>query len=577
MSIEIIAEIANAHQGDFNKAIEIGNKAIVSKADAIKFQIYFADEFLVPYHPRYNHFKKQAFTKKQWKIIFNQFKNKKIKIYCDVFGLKAFNFVKKLKIDGIKIHSSDLNNYHLLKACNEFDKKIFLSCGGSTIKEINYAVNILSKHKPILLHGFQSYPTKVEDSNLARIFLFKKIYGNRCDYGYQDHINGSSIFSTILPAISLSFGIKYLEKHITINRSEKGVDYYSSIEPKQFKNFVTNIRKSEENISKKIFNYSQSENNYRKEVKKFWVANSNLSKNKKITKKDLIMKRLNNANLHPIFIEKIEGKKLNKNIKKNQELNKFYLKNNIYALILVRSQSKRLPNKAYLEINNQPIIEHLIQRVKKIQLVNKIILCTTKDKEDDRLVRIAKKNNIQSFRGDTKNVLKRMLDAIKNKNCDSVLRITGDDILVDPTNADLAITHHLRTNAEYTEHKKMPGGTEVEIFDVDLLKRIHSSIIDPDNTEYLTNFITDNQSQINISSAPLEKKYRNKLNLTIDTKEEFLMVKRFLLQMKKENKFLDYNLKDIISFYRNNKNYRIKPKSKLKLSINTKINLKKFH
>ena len=58
MSIEIIAEIANAHQGDFNKAIEIGNKAIVSKADAIKFQIYFADEFLVPYHPRYNHFKK---------------------------------------------------------------------------------------------------------------------------------------------------------------------------------------------------------------------------------------------------------------------------------------------------------------------------------------------------------------------------------------------------------------------------------------------------------------------------------------------------------------------------------------
>ena len=40
MSIEIIAEIANAHQGDFKKAIVIGNKAIESKADAIKFQIY---------------------------------------------------------------------------------------------------------------------------------------------------------------------------------------------------------------------------------------------------------------------------------------------------------------------------------------------------------------------------------------------------------------------------------------------------------------------------------------------------------------------------------------------------------
>ena len=201
---------------------------------------------------------------------------------------------------------------------------------------------------------------------------------------------------------------------------------------------------------------------------------------------------------------------------------------------MVRSESKRLPNKAYLEINNQPIIEHLIQRVKKIKLVDKIILCTTKNKSDDRLIKIAKKNNILSFRGDNKNVLKRMLDAIKNKNFDLVLRITGDDILVDPTYADLAITHHLQTNAEYTEHKKMPGGTEVEIFDVDLLKRINSSIVDQDNTEYLTNFITDNKSQINVSSAPLDKKFTNNLNLTIDTKEEFLMVKNFLLHMKKE-------------------------------------------
>ena len=129
---------------------------------------------------------------------------------------------------------------------------------------------------------FQSYPTKVEDSNIARILLLKKIYGNRCDYGYQDHINGNNIFSTILPVISISSGIKYLEKHITINRAEKGVDYYSSIEPKQFKNFVSIIRKSENNIFKRSFNYSKSEINYRKEVKNFGLQILTFQKIKKL-------------------------------------------------------------------------------------------------------------------------------------------------------------------------------------------------------------------------------------------------------------------------------------------------------
>ena len=56
MSVEIIAEIANAHQGKHKIAIDIAKKAIEADADAIKFQVYFANEFLVNYHPRYRHF-----------------------------------------------------------------------------------------------------------------------------------------------------------------------------------------------------------------------------------------------------------------------------------------------------------------------------------------------------------------------------------------------------------------------------------------------------------------------------------------------------------------------------------------
>ena len=64
MKVEIIAEIANAHQGNPDIAIEIANKAINCGADAVKFQMYTADDLLAVSHSRYQHFKNQSFSKK---------------------------------------------------------------------------------------------------------------------------------------------------------------------------------------------------------------------------------------------------------------------------------------------------------------------------------------------------------------------------------------------------------------------------------------------------------------------------------------------------------------------------------
>ena len=112
MSIEIIAEIANAHQGNYKTAIKLANQAFLNGADAVKFQIYFADELLVKSHNRYNHFMKQSFSIGQWRKIFRS--QKKRKFYCDVFGLKALKLAIKNNVYGIKIHSSDLENEELI-------------------------------------------------------------------------------------------------------------------------------------------------------------------------------------------------------------------------------------------------------------------------------------------------------------------------------------------------------------------------------------------------------------------------------------------------------------------------------
>ena len=59
---EIIAEIANSHEGNPEKALELALECVKSGADAVKFQVYFADELLISNHPRYEHFKKSHFN-----------------------------------------------------------------------------------------------------------------------------------------------------------------------------------------------------------------------------------------------------------------------------------------------------------------------------------------------------------------------------------------------------------------------------------------------------------------------------------------------------------------------------------
>ena len=284
----IIAEIANSHQGDLKKAVALGNKCIESGADAIKFQVYFAEELLHHSHKRFDHFKKQSFSNKQWGQVFKKIRKKNSQIYCDVFGLKSFEVANNEKVDGFKVHSSDLINKNLLDRLSKVkNKKIFLSAGGSTLREISYAVTIFKRKGicPILMHGYQNYPTKVEDTNLNRITLFQKIFKNKCQYGYQDHIAGDNVMSSIIPMVSLSLNIDFIEKHVTLNRSQKGVDYYSSVEPHQLSKFIKQVEEVKKSFGVNQLNFSGSEKNIEMKLKKFGILKKNLNLIPKLKKK----------------------------------------------------------------------------------------------------------------------------------------------------------------------------------------------------------------------------------------------------------------------------------------------------
>ncbi len=312
---KIIAEIANSHQGKISNAINLANKCIEVGADAVKFQVYSANELLHPSHKRFKHFKNQAFNSNQWNKIFRSIKKKKSKIFCDVFGEESYSIANRDQVDGFKVHSSDLINRNLINlVANSKKKLIFLSTGGSTLREISYAVKLFrqKKIKPVLLHGYQNYPTDVKDTNLNRIKLFKEIFKENCKYGYQDHIAGDNEMNFIIPFVSLSLDLDFLEKHVTLDRSKKGVDYYSSLEPKELKEFIKKAKTIEASFGQHLFTFSHQEKKYRNEVKKIWYVKNDFENTKKIESKNLIMKRPPNKKAFPIFVEEFKNFNLKK-------------------------------------------------------------------------------------------------------------------------------------------------------------------------------------------------------------------------------------------------------------------------
>jgi N,N'-diacetyllegionaminate synthase len=567
--VEIIAEIANAHQGDSKTALNLAKQVLDAGADAVKFQIYFAHELLVRSHPRYAHFEKQSFRPDVWRDLILKVKESGARVYCDVFGIEALNLAMELDVDGFKIHSSDMGNNELLQKLASYPtSRIFLSTGGCSAREIANAIELIGiKHRPILLHGFQSYPTAVEDSNLLRLVWLKEQFGSRTDIGYQDHVDATDPFSVTLPLLAIAMGARFIEKHVTLDRALKGVDYYSSLEPFEFKNFISEVRKTEYSIGVRPDSFSHAEYNYRNTVKKKWVAASKLYAGKILSPNDLCMKRIHDNSKDVVELDKLIGRPLLRDVEKEEMVCRSDVKTVAWAMVVARSRSTRLPGKAMLDVAGMPALQHLLERVKQAQSLDRIILCTTTNDEDTPLAQLALSVGIPVHRGAVEDVLGRMLGAINEHEVDVVLRITGDDILVDPIYIDRGLQYHLNSNAEYSDLKDLPSGTEVEYFDAKLLKEIHLLAKDPNWTEYLTFYITQNKDQYRTSSVPVEKNHSLDWRLTLDTVEDYEVIRILLEAMSKIGKPLDYRLEDIIEFFELNPDV---------LAINSNIRQRQF-
>ena len=326
MKTLIIAEAGVNHNGNLDIAKKLIDVASNAKVDFIKFQTYKTKNLvssnakMADYQIKNTSSNLSQFEMlKNLELSFSDFqelisysKSKKIGFLSSPFDIESIDYLNKLEIDFIKIPSGEITNFPYLEKIASISKKVILSTGMSTLKEIESALDILTsknlKKKDItLLHCNTEYPTPFVDVNLKAMENLKNHFDIMV--GYSDHTLGIEV-----PIAAVALGACVIEKHITLDSKMEGPDHFASIEPKQLDSMVKSIRNIETAISGSgIKTPSNSELKNINIARKSIFTNCKIERGTVIEKKHLTTLRPGDG-ISPMNWNKIVGKTVNKKL-----------------------------------------------------------------------------------------------------------------------------------------------------------------------------------------------------------------------------------------------------------------------
>jgi len=332
--IFFIAEAGVNHNGSLELAKKLIDVAKEAGADAVKFQSFFADEIILHNSPKSTYHiettgndKKQTWMEllktqeisKEMHIKLVEYCNKKEIIFLSTpYDEKSSDLLNDLDISAFKIASTDTNNHKLLTHIAKKNKPMILSTAMSKEEEVKESVDLLLKNNVdlVLMQCTGSYPTKLEDSNLNVIKTYRKLFNDKCLYGYSDHTE-----SYINPVAASTMGISMYEKHFTLDKKLPGPDHRMSLNPNELKRTIKLIRETEISLGKFKKTVLKCEVENREKLRKSLVARLDILKGTKVTEDFLTSKRPGTG-IPPSKISKIIGKIAQKNIPKNTILKK---------------------------------------------------------------------------------------------------------------------------------------------------------------------------------------------------------------------------------------------------------------
>lgn len=215
---------------------------------------------------------------------------------------------------------------------------------------------------------------------------------------------------------------------------------------------------------------------------------------------------------------------------------------NFGIFITCRNGSKRLPGKCNLQFTNgMSYIEYIFQRSFKIKQKCTRILCTTKNRIDLNLVKIAKKFKINSYRGNTQDKLNRWQNAAKKFNIDFFVTVDGDDPLFDPQLIDKAFKQYKKNKSDFIEGSALIPGLFTYGIKTKALNTV-CKIKNTKDTEMMSVYFTDTGLFKCEKLTGVNKNlHRDDIRLTLDYPEDHFFFKSLVENFKSKKKFFNTN------------------------------------
>jgi spore coat polysaccharide biosynthesis protein SpsF len=212
------------------------------------------------------------------------------------------------------------------------------------------------------------------------------------------------------------------------------------------------------------------------------------------------------------------------------------------CIIQARMGSSRLPGKILMMVRGRTLLENVLMRVGQSKKINKIVVATTKKKEDDATEKLCKKIGIDCFRGSENDVLDRYFKcATKYPKFENIVRITGDCPLIDPEVIDEVISLFIKSKSDYTSNvlkETFPDGMDIEVFTRKVLEYADHNAKKTSEREHVTLYIRNNPK---FKKTNLESVYDfSHFRLTIDEPEDYEVIKFLIENTEIDDGYLKY-------------------------------------
>jgi len=218
----------------------------------------------------------------------------------------------------------------------------------------------------------------------------------------------------------------------------------------------------------------------------------------------------------------------------------------VVAIVQARMGSERLRGKVMKEVAGQPLLGHLLDRLRAVDLFDRIVVATTDQPADERIVELAEQHGVCSFRGSEQDVLGRYYEAACDHSAAVVVRITADNPLLDPLVVEQVILHFLAEQSDFDyvsnggEGSGFAHGMYVEVFSMDALERAHLDSTDRDEREHVGLYFRRRPELFRLG--------RFQYRLTVDTREDLELTEKIFDALYDENPL--FTLQDIYSLLR---------------------------